>query len=268
MSTRWRRRGILRQNDAANGDNGPDDDDQYAGDHVQSWETSQSQALAQQEAQEEEEARLRVEAYINDLEEELAELRVKVDGREMAMQTLETTVSMQSNTIQELQEELDDARKTELAAAEKAAVATELAATAEAATEAALAARNNSLSNTNEEAQEEQIKMLRVEMEDMYNQHQESEERLQSTIGRLEGELERTKSECERLKSDKTELKSDNERLKKKVHEKKKLVVSLTKKLTECQMYIKELTDELERLYKECGTPDTAKSSHQSNRTR
>ena len=70
------------------------------------------------------------------------------------------------------------------------------------------------------------------------------------------------------MRSDKTELKSDNERLKKKVHEKKKLVVSLTKKLTECQMYIKELTDELERLYKECGTPDTAKSSHQSNGTR
>jgi chromosome segregation ATPase len=264
MSSRWRRRGILRQDDAAaDGDN-----DQNVGGHVQSWETSQSQALAQQEAQEAEEARLRVEAYINDLEEELAELRVKVDGREMAMQTLETTVSMQSNTIQELQEELEDAQKTALAAAEKAAAATEVAAAAEAATEAALAGSNNGLPSAAQEAREEQVKMLRIEMEDMYNQHQESEERFQTTIDRLESELGRTRLGNEQMKSDKLELKSDNERLKKKVHEKKKLVVSLTKKLTECQMYIKELTDELERLYKECGTPDTAKSSHQSNGAR
>ena len=56
MNSRWKRRGVQRQDEADGGDSGGDE--QYAGDHVQGWETGQSQALAQQEAQEEEEARL------------------------------------------------------------------------------------------------------------------------------------------------------------------------------------------------------------------
>ena len=48
-----------------------------------------------------------------------------------------------------------------------------------------------------------------------------------------------------------TQLKTEIGALKKRVHDKKRLVQKLTKKLTECQGYITELTDELERIYRE-----------------
>ena len=48
-----------------------------------------------------------------------------------------------------------------------------------------------------------------------------------------------------------TQLKTEIGTLKKRVHDKKRLVQKLTKKLTECQGYITELTDELERIYRE-----------------
>ena len=49
----------------------------------------------------------------------------------------------------------------------------------------------------------------------------------------------------------KTQLRTEIGTLKKRVHDKKRLVQKLTKKLTECQGYITELTDELERIYRE-----------------
>lgn len=48
-----------------------------------------------------------------------------------------------------------------------------------------------------------------------------------------------------------TQLQTEIGTLKKRVHDKKRLVQKLTKKLTECQGYITELTDELERIYRE-----------------
>ena len=51
----------------------------------------------------------------------------------------------------------------------------------------------------------------------------------------------------------KEKLRTELATLKKRIHDKKKLVNKLTKKLTECQGYITELTDELERLCREKG---------------
>jgi len=51
----------------------------------------------------------------------------------------------------------------------------------------------------------------------------------------------------------KEKLRTELATLKRRIHDKKKLVNKLTKKLTECQGYITELTDELERLCREKG---------------
>jgi len=230
--------GVLRQQDGSGGGGGggaDEDDVEYTGDHVQPWELNQSQALENAAEQEEEEARLRVEAYINDLEEEVVELRDKNDGRELAMQTLESTVSMQSSTIKQLQEELDEVRNASSASA--------AAGQAEAASAAAAVTGREASSklSAEEEATQRRIRMLQAEVADIHNKREEGEER----------------------------LRADNDRLKARLREKKKLVVTMTKKLSECQMYIKELTDELERLYKKggkCHTPDTVDKASRSGR--
>lgn len=51
----------------------------------------------------------------------------------------------------------------------------------------------------------------------------------------------------------KEKLRTEIAALKKRIHEKKKLVSKLTKKLTDCQKYIAGLTDELGRIYREKG---------------
>ena len=134
-------------------------------------------------------AKARIEAYINELEDEAAMLRVQLDGRDDAIKNFEHTVDIQGETIQELQYELDELKGQ---------------------------------AGSGNRALEEEIEALRAEMEGM---HAES--------CRVEAIFQ-----------------EETRQLRSRVHKKKKLVVDLTNKLKECQSYIAELTDELEKVYK------------------
>ena len=80
----------------------------------------------------------------------------------------------------------------------------------------------------------------------------ESDESFIPEMDRMLADYDRLVTGLQKENTDlKTKLKTEIGSLKKRIHDKKKLVQKLTKKLTECQGYITELTDELERIYRE-----------------
>lgn len=80
----------------------------------------------------------------------------------------------------------------------------------------------------------------------------ESDESFIPEMDRMLADYDRLVTGLQKENADlKTKLKTEIGSLKKRIHDKKKLVQKLTKKLTECQGYITELTDELERIYRE-----------------
>ena len=80
----------------------------------------------------------------------------------------------------------------------------------------------------------------------------ESDESFIPEMDRMLADYDRLVTGLQKENADlKTKLKTEIGSLKKRIHDKKKLVQKLTKKLTECQGYITELTDELERIFRE-----------------
>eukprot|EP00563_Minutocellus_polymorphus_P015721 CAMPEP_0181056670 /NCGR_PEP_ID=MMETSP1070-20121207/19842_1 /TAXON_ID=265543 /ORGANISM="Minutocellus polymorphus, Strain NH13" /LENGTH=470 /DNA_ID=CAMNT_0023136035 /DNA_START=60 /DNA_END=1472 /DNA_ORIENTATION=- len=80
----------------------------------------------------------------------------------------------------------------------------------------------------------------------------ESDESFIPEMDRMLADYDRLVTGLQKENADlKNKLKTEIASLKKRIYDKKKLVQKLTKKLTECQGYITELTDELERIYRE-----------------
>lgn len=145
--------------------------------------------------------------------EEIAELQVKVAGRDSALASLERTVEMQGHTVQMLRSELEDVR--------------------------------------GERGEDED--RLRTRADDLAAENENLRGKVDRAEGRHEAEMRELR---ERHQMALEEVQEDADTMRRKVHEKKKVILKQNRQMMEFQKYITELTDELERLYREADEAD------------